>query len=73
MFFAIVGMNPLFIYLFWHAGGSQLLENFVKPVTSRLFRFINPGAIHIATVLIVAFMLWYICYFLYKRKIFIKI
>lgn len=73
IFFAIVGMNPLFIYLFWHAGGTQLLENFVKPVTARTVGVISPGVFHIANVLIIAFMLWYICYFLYKRKIFIKI
>ncbi|MFT3705185.1 MAG: DUF5009 domain-containing protein [Agriterribacter sp.] len=73
MFFAIVGMNPLFIYLFWHTGGTQLLENFVLPVTTRTIGAAGPGALHVANVLTVACMLWYICYFLYKRKIFIKI
>ncbi|MEO6188298.1 MAG: DUF5009 domain-containing protein [Ginsengibacter sp.] len=73
MFFAIVGMNPLFIYLFSHSGGRSMLQGLAIPVTSRLFGWIGPEAIQIATILIVSAMMWYICYFLYKRKIFIKI
>jgi len=73
IFFAIVGMNPLFIYLFWHSGGKFVLESLAKPVTYRLFGWISPAAIQIATVLTVSAMLWYICYFLYKRKVFIRI
>ena len=73
LFFAIVGMNPLFIYLFWHSGGRLVLMNLAKPVTNRLFGWIGPDAITAATILIVSGMMWYICYFLYKRKIFIKI
>ena len=72
-FFAIVGMNPLFIYLFWHSGGRLVLMNLAKPVTNRLFGWISPEAITMATILVVSGMMWYICYFLYKRKIFIKI
>lgn len=73
MFFAIVGMNPLFIYLFWHSGGRLVLMNLAKPVTNRFFGWIGPDAITAATILVVSGMMWYICYFLYKRKIFIKI
>jgi predicted acyltransferase len=72
-FFAIVGMNPLFIYLFWHSGGRLILMNLARPVTNRLFGWISPEAITAATILVVSGMMWYICYFLYKRKIFIKI
>ena len=73
IFFAIVGMNPLFIYLFWHSGGRLVLMNLAKPVTNRLFGWISPDAITVATILVASGMMWYICYFLYKRKIFIKI
>jgi predicted acyltransferase len=72
-FFAIVGMNPLFIYLFWHSGGRLVLMNLAKPVTNRLFGWISAEAITVATILVVSGMMWYICYYLYKRKIFIKI
>lgn len=73
MFFAIVGMNPLFIYLFSHSGGRSMLQGLAIPVTSRLFGWISSEAIQMANILIVSAMMWYICYFLYKRKIFIKI
>ena len=73
MFFVIVGMNPLFIYLFNHTGGRHVLEDLAKPVVYRLFSRINPAAVQIAMVLVVSGMLWYIAYFLYKRKIYIRI
>ena len=73
LFFAIVGMNPLFIYLFWHLAGRLVLINLAKPITNRLFAWGGPEAITAATIIVVSGMMWYICYFLYKRKIFIKI
>ena len=73
LFFAIVGMNPLFIYLFVHSGGKNLLSSLAIPITARLFGRISPEAIQVSTVLLVSAMLWYICYFLYKKKIFIRI
>jgi predicted acyltransferase len=73
LFFAIVGMNPIFIYLFSNLGGKRLLTRMVRPFTTRLFHWGGGIAINMITILIVAAMVWYICYFLYKRKIFIKI
>jgi predicted acyltransferase len=73
LFFAIVGMNPIFIYLFSNLGGKQLLHRMARPFTSRFFVWSNDIAINMVTIIVVAAMVWYICYFLYKRKIFIKI
>jgi predicted acyltransferase len=73
LFFAIVGMNPIFIYLFSNLGGKRLLNRMVRPFTARLFVWSGGMAINMITILIVAAMVWYVCYFLYKRKIFIKI
>lgn len=73
LFFAIVGMNPLFIYLFWHTGGKGMLESLAIPVTSRVFGWISPATVQMTNVLVVSGLLWYICYFLYKKKIFIRI
>jgi predicted acyltransferase len=73
LFFAIVGMNPIFIYLFSNLGGKQLLNQMVIPFTSRLFRWSGEITIHMITIVVVAAMVWYICYFLYKRKIFIRL
>lgn len=71
--FAIVGMNPLFIYLFSESGGSSWLLTIVKPFSFGLFSWMNETLIHVITGTIVWAMLWYICYWLYKKKIFIKI
>jgi predicted acyltransferase len=73
LFFAIVGMNPIFIYLFSNLGGKRLLTRMVKPFTSRLFSWSGEIAINMITIIVVAAFVWYICFFLYKRKIFIKI
>lgn len=72
-FFAIVGMNPLFIYLFSNLGGKQLLIRMAKPFTSRIFSWGGEMTVQIITTLTVAAMVWYICYFLYKKNIFIRI
>ncbi len=73
VFFAIMGMNPIFIYLFWNLGGRNILTAMAEPFTSRLFSWGGEITIGIVTTIVVASMSWYICYFLYKRKIFIKL
>lgn len=72
-FFAIVGMNPLFIYLFAHVGGAAFLRNIVQPFSDVLFGWTGEVTADIFMNLIVLFLLWYICYWLYKKRIFIKI
>lgn len=72
-FFAIVGMNPIFIYLFVMLGGRQLLIRMARPFTYRLFSWGGDILINMVTITVVAAMVWYISYFLYKRKIFIKL
>lgn len=73
IFFAIVGMNPIFIYIFSMLGGTELLRRMVVPFTSRIFSWAGPLVINMITIIIVAAMMWYISYFLYKRKIFFKL
>lgn len=72
-FFALVGMNPLFIYLFAHVGGADLIRKIVLPFSNAVFGWMGELSAHILLSLIVLFFLWYICYWLYKKKIFIKI
>ncbi|MGV8964324.1 MAG: acyltransferase family protein [Candidatus Saccharimonadaceae bacterium] len=71
--FAIVGMNPLFIYLFAHVGGANLISKISLPFSNALFAWTGELGSQIILSLIVLFVLWYICYWLYKRKIFIRI
>lgn len=73
IFFAVVGMNPLFIYLFAHIGGANLIEQIVIPFSHGLFGWSGELATNIITHSIVWFLLWYICYWMYKKRIFIKI
>ncbi|TSA33019.1 MAG: DUF5009 domain-containing protein [Porphyromonadaceae bacterium] len=73
LFFSVVGMNSLFIYLFAHVGGALLLRNIVSPFSMALFGLAGSWIAQFATSLIVLFLLWYLCYWLYKRKIFIRI
>jgi predicted acyltransferase len=72
-FLAIVGMNPLFIYLFAEAGGGDWLYRIVKPFSLGLLSWLGHGYAQIITSLIVWYLMWYICYWMYKRKLFIKI
>lgn len=73
LFFAIVGMNPLFIYLFAHVGGAGLIRDIVEPMTHSLLGWLGEVPMELITSLIALFFLWYLCYWLYKRKIFFRI
>ena len=72
-FFAIVGGNSLFIYLFSHIGGSDLLYRIALPVTKLLLGWAGKSPVQIINGLVTWLMLWYLCYWLYQRKIFIKV
>lgn len=72
-FFAIVGMNPLFIYLLAHVGGAKLIHRIVLPFSATFFGWTGRLGVNIITASISSFALWGICYWLYKKKIFIKI
>ncbi len=71
--FALVGMNPLFIYLFAHVGGADLIRKIVLPFSNALFGWTGELGAHLILSLIVLFLLWYIVYWMYKKKIFIRI
>jgi len=73
LIFALVGMNPLFIYLFAHIGGADLISKIFLPFSNALFGWTGELGAQIILSCIVLFMLWYICYWMYKRKIFIRI
>lgn len=72
-FFAVVGMNSIFIYLFTNTYGTEWLGKIAKPFTSGIFGWTGELSVRIITALAVLGMLWSMCYFLYRKKIFIKI
>ena len=73
LFFAIVGMNPLFIYIFAHIGGGTLIIDIVTPLSKLLFGWTGELGVHFSNSILTSLGFWYICYWMYKRKIFIKI
>ncbi len=72
-FFAIVGMNPLFIYLFAESGGSDVLKTIVKPLAVTAISWAGQDYVNLAVTSVTSIILWGICYWMYRKKIFIKI
>jgi len=72
-FFIVVGMNSIFIYLFFHVGGANFIGRMVDPFSKLLFSWGGEKITEIITSLGVWAALWYMCYWLYKNKLFIKI
>jgi len=72
-FLNIVGMNSLFIYLFTESGGTAWVLGLARPFTMAFAGWTGQLAAEILTSLAAWAALWYMCYWLYKRKIIIKI
>jgi predicted acyltransferase len=72
-FFIIVGMNSIFIYMFFSIGGADLLRRIIEPFSNLLFSWGGDLTSGIVTSLGVWAALWYLCYWMYKNKLFIKI
>lgn len=71
--FNIVGMNPLFIYIFVSLGGAKFVTNIVKPFFTSILGWTNELTSNIVISLTTLILLWYVCYWLYKKNIFIKL
>lgn len=74
-FFIIVGMNSIFIYLFAEVLGHRWLVEFVAIFN---FGFLAPLGIaepilQLINALLTLAIMWYLCYFLYKKRIFFKV
>ena len=74
-FFTIVGMNSIFIYLFFIFIGDHWLNGYMDILISGLLNLANvPVEIGFTLSCLVVFAIeWYLCYFLYRKKIFFKI
>ncbi|MEP6464773.1 MAG: DUF5009 domain-containing protein [Parafilimonas sp.] len=74
-FFLIVGMNSLFIYLFFEIVGSRWFNDYVTAICSGLLQFIHVADMLKAIIssLCIFALEWSLCYFLYKNKIFFKL
>lgn len=72
-FFNIVGMNSLFIYLFAHVGGGNFIRHIIDPFSQAIFGFTGEFGTLVITNFLVLMGLWYICYWFYKNRVFVKI
>lgn len=72
-FGVVVGMNPIFIYLL--AGTFKgFVFRFAGPWANLLFQsWASPHFIQMFLLLLAWFVNWYICYWLYQKRIFFKI
>ena len=73
--FVIVGMNPIFIYMFAETLGEQWLNDFVAVFTHGMLGWLGAGEGTRAalTAFVVLGLMTYLCHWLYQRRIFIKI
>jgi hypothetical protein len=66
-------MNCIFIYLFFHLGGAGLLLKVFPAFVNTLLGWTGEIMTRLLTSAAVWASMWYICYWMYKNKIFVKI
>ncbi|WP_207534510.1 acyltransferase family protein [Desertivirga arenae] len=72
--FSVMGMNALFIYLFFETVGIQWLNRIVRIFVGGLaFLSISSFSIALISSILTLFIEWYLCYWLHKKKIFFKV
>jgi len=71
----VVGMNPIFIYLFFNTIGYQWLNGFVAIFTHGFLEWFNipEFVMELITSLSILALEWWLCYYLYRKKIFFRI
>ena len=74
-FFLVIGMNSLFIYLFFEIVGSRWFNEYVGALSNGLLSWLHvPQPPEYIIISLIIFALeWGLCYFLYRKKIFIKV
>lgn len=73
--FVVIGMNSIFIYLFFETVGYQWLNKAVRIFIDGFFGLLGMPATGLSFfgAAFTWFILWYLCWFLYKYKIFFKL
>lgn len=74
-FFTIVGMNSIFIYLFFEIVGARWFNGYVSSISNGVLGWFDAG--ELLKVIVAAGCIfgleWLLCYFLYRKKIFFKL
>ncbi|MFI5185883.1 MAG: hypothetical protein ACHQF0_04115 [Chitinophagales bacterium] len=74
-FWTIVGMNSIFIYLFFEIVGSRWFNDYVFTITGAFMKLFGTPPVLSAVIssLCIFALEWELCYFLYRKKIFLKL
>jgi len=74
-FFTVVGMNSIFIYVFFEIVGGRWFNEYISAISNGVLGwFTHSQMVQFIIAAICIFILeWLLCYFLYKRKIFFKV
>lgn len=74
-FFSIVGMNSIFIYLFSETAGEEWLTAAVAVFVGGFLGYagMSEASWGVVSAFVTLGLHWYLCYWLYKRRIFIRI
>ncbi len=74
-FFTVVGMNSLFIYLFFEIVGNRWFTDYVTAITNGLMSMAGVPLVPmgILSALAIFTLEWRMCYFLYRKRIFFKV
>lgn len=74
-FWTIVGMNSLFIYLFFEIVGSRWFNGYISAIAKGVMGFVKTPEMlsNIIASLCIFALEWGLCYFLYRKKIFFKL
>ena len=74
-FFTVVGMNSIFIYLFFEIVGDRWFTGWAGAFSDGLMKMVHTPVLlqAIITSLWVFALEWGLCWFLYKKKIFFRL
>jgi len=69
----VAGMNPITLYCLWQLSGGFIRENFKRHLGPGIFEAFGPDWVPAFERGMVLLVLWLILYWMYRRKIFLRI
>lgn len=74
-FFTVVGMNSIFIYVFFEIVGSHWFNGYISAISNGVMDWFHTSEMlkFIVASICIFILEWLLCYFLYKKKIFFKL
>jgi len=75
LFFTVVGMNSIFIYVFFEIVGSRWFNGYISAISNGITGWFTQSVmVQVIIASLCIFTLeWLLCYFLYKKRIFFKL